>query len=301
MHVSLLGTGLLGCAVAERLLTAGYSLNVWNRSPHKSEVLAEKGALHRPTAAEALQASRFILLFLADYAAIDAALFNTNTTPFLSGRVIVNMATISPDESKSLASRLHHFGAEYAECPVLGSLPEAGNGTLLLMFGGTQAQFARLLPLLNALGEEPRHIGTVGQAAALKLALNQLIASETAAFAMSLALIQAHDVAVDDFMHILRGSALYAPTFDKKLDRMLQGDFTHPNFPLHHLIKDTRLFIASAAAQGMNVSVLQALLTRLQQVADDGHGDEDYSALQLGFSAPRHDSPSDESVIGSPS
>jgi len=283
MHITLLGTGLLGAAVSERLLAQGHTLSVWNRNPAKTTPLHEQGAQCAATPAAALQASDITLLFLADRAAIESALLNASTRDALRGRLIVNMGTISPADSLTLAQAFAAAGANYAECPVLGSQPEARSGTLILMFGGTEAQFSSLLPLLRDLGGEPRHIGVVGQAAALKLAMNQLIASETAAFAMSLALVQAHGVAVDDFMQLLRGSALYAPTFDKKLERMLSGDFSNPNFPLNHLIKDVRLFIDSAKVQHINTQALVALEATLFQVAQSGHGLDDYSALQRGF------------------
>ncbi|OYY73392.1 MAG: hypothetical protein B7Y40_09215 [Gammaproteobacteria bacterium 28-57-27] len=246
MNISILGSGLLGSAAVERLLAQGHALTVWNRDASKSAALVERGAVQAHSAAEALAASRISLLFLTDHAAIEALLLNAETRPALAGRLVINMGTISPADSLALASALREQGADYAECPVLGSLPEARSGTLILMFGGTSAQFDELAPLLRSLGSEPRHIGSVGQAAALKLAMNQLIASETAAFAMSLALVQAHGVAVEDFMQVLRGSALYAPTFDKKLDRML-------------------------------------LAANLQHIAKEGHGQEDYCVLQLGF------------------
>ena len=283
MNISLLGTGLLGSAVAQRLLAKGHSLTVWNRHTHKSAALAQHGAKIADAPAAALNASEIILLFLSDRAAIEQVLLTESTRSELAGRLIVNMGTISPNDSFALAAALHAADAEYAECPVLGSLPEARNGTLILMFGGTATQFDACLPLLRDLGSEPKHIGVVGQAAALKLAMNQLIASQTAAFAMSLALVQAHDVALDDFMQLLRNSALYAPTFDKKLDRMLSGDFSRPNFPLDHLIKDVRLFIESAEGKEINTRPLAALESVLTHVAQSGHGTEDYSVLQQGF------------------
>ena len=289
MKLALLGTGLLGSAVAERLITQGRSLTVWNRDASRSAALAEQGANQAQTPAEALAACPLTLLFLSDRAAIESVLFSDTTCPTLDGRLIVNMGTISPADSQALASALHDAGAEYAECPVLGSLPEARAGTLILMFGGTVEQFAQLAPVLHDLGKEPRHIGKVGQAAALKLALNQLIAAETAAFAASLALVQAHGVVIDDFMQLLRGSALYAPTFDKKLDRMLGGDFSRPNFPLDHLIKDLRLFIDSAQASSMDSRFLQTLALTLAEVSAAGHGKEDYSVLQLGFKTAQND------------
>lgn len=283
MKLTLLGTGLLGSAVSERLLTQNHALTVWNRDASKSAALVTQGAIAAQTPADALAASPVTLLFLSDLAAIEQVLLTESTRPALAGRLIVNMGTISPNDSFALAAALHAAGAEYAECPVLGSLPEARNGTLISMFGGTPTQFNTLSPVLRDIGTEPRHIGTIGQAAALKLALNQLIASQTAAFSMSLALVQTHGVAVDDFMQLLRGSALYAPTFDKKLDRMLSGDFSRPNFPLDHLIKDVRLFIESAKEKGINTRPLATLESVLTQLAQSGHGTEDYSVLQQGF------------------
>ena len=283
MHITLLGTGLLGAAVTQRLLTQGHCVTVWNRSHDKSAALQAFGAHVVESAAEAIAASEVTLLFLAERAAIEAVLFAPNNRSALAGRLIVQMGTISPSDSLLLAEKLAAHGADYAECPVLGSLPEAKSGSLILMFGGTEAQFTRLNPLLASLGSAPRHIGAIGQAAALKLAMNQLIAAETAAFAASLALVQAHGVQVDDFMQLLRGSALYAPTFDKKLERMLSGNFSLPNFPLDHLIKDVQLFIQAAHERGIDTRNLQSLNTNLRETAAAGHGQEDYSVLQCGF------------------
>lgn len=283
MKIGLLGTGLLGSAVVERLLAQGFPLTVWNRTPDKTAPLAALGALPAATAAEAIAASDVTLLFLADRTACEGVLLAPATRSALSGKIVVQMGTLGPEDSRQLAQALITAGAEYAECPVLGSLPEARAGTLILMYGGEEGLFRRLEPLLRALGPKPRRIGGIGQAAALKLALNQLIAAETAAFAMSLALVQASGVAVEDFMHILRGSALYAPTYDKKLERMLQHDYARPNFPLDHLLKDVRLFIRAAEGAGIDASPLAALEAVLGEVAARGHGGEDYSVLAEGF------------------
>lgn len=283
MKISLLGTGLLGSAVVERLLAQGLDVTVWNRDATKAAPLADKGARIAATAAEALAASDVTLLYLADRAAIEAVLLDETTHPALAGRTVLQMGTIGPADSQALDQLLSAAGARYAECPVLGSLPEARSGTLILMYGGDEQLFGQLKPMLLDLGPEPKRIGAVGQAAALKLAMNQLIASETAAFAMSLALVKANGVAIDDFMQLLRGSALYAPTFDKKLDRMLSGNFSGPNFPLDHLIKDVRLFIRAAEGAGVDASPLAALETVLGEVSSKGHGGEDYSVLARGF------------------
>ena len=102
------------------------------------------------------------------------------------------------------------------EAPVLGSIPEATTGKLIVMIGGTREQFDHWRSLLSKLGSNVLHVGPVGHAAVLKLAMNQLIASLTTAFATRLAFIQLHDLRVEQFMDVVRGSALYAPTFGQK-------------------------------------------------------------------------------------
>jgi 3-hydroxyisobutyrate dehydrogenase len=122
-------------------------------------------------------------------------------------------------------------------------------------------------------------MGAVGSAAAAKLALNQLIASLTSAFALSLGFVQRQGVEVEQFMQILRQSALYAPTFDKKLQQMLDGNYANPNFPTKHLLKDTDLFLTEAQSVGLNVSSLEGVRKVLEMAQQLGLSDADYSSL----------------------
>jgi 3-hydroxyisobutyrate dehydrogenase-like beta-hydroxyacid dehydrogenase len=109
--------------------------------------------------------------------------------------------------------------------------------------------------------------------------MNQLIAGLTSAFSASLGLVRAEGIETDLFMALLRESALYAPTFDKKLGKMLAHDYARPNFPLKHLLKDTRLFEAAAGASGSDTRVQAAMASLFEQGVEAGFGDEDYSAL----------------------
>ena len=188
------------------------------------------------------------------------------------------MGTISPTESKTIQPDILKAGGNYLEAPVLGSIPEAKAGTLQIMVGSTETQFHQWFDLLKFLGE-PKYIGEVGSAAALKLALNQLIASLTTAFALSLNFVQQQGVDLELFMEILRKSALYAPTFDKKLQRMLEENYENPNFPTKHLLKDTNLFLQEAVKMGLNASSLEGVKAILEATQKLGKSDDDYSAL----------------------
>jgi 3-hydroxyisobutyrate dehydrogenase len=191
----------------------------------------------------------------------------------------VQMSTIAPEESRELQARITAAGAQYLEVPVLGSIPEAKAGTLILMVGATPEQFAEIHPMLLHLGPEPMLIGPVGVAMALKLAMNQLIASLTQAFALSLGYCDRQGVPTEALMAILRASALYAPTFDKKLDRMVTRNYDNPNFPAKHLAKDVALFEGSAQPLGLDISGLQGISKILEKTLAIGLGEGDYSAL----------------------
>jgi 3-hydroxyisobutyrate dehydrogenase len=279
MEVSVLGTGLLGGEIAIRLKDQGFVVSAWNRTAQKAAPLATVGVQLLETAAGAIADAELVLLLLADANAIEATLFAADPTPALAGRTIVQMGTIAPVESQALSERVAAAGGAYLEAPVLGSLPEARAGKLLVMAGGDAELYRRCLPVLKALSQEPRHIGGVGQAAALKLAMNQLIAGLTASFALSLGLVRKAGLDVEQFMGMLRGSALYAPTFDKKLDKYLQHDYASANFPLKHLLKDVRLMQSVMGGAGIDTGLLEAVAAAAERGIAAGYGDMDYSAL----------------------
>jgi 3-hydroxyisobutyrate dehydrogenase-like beta-hydroxyacid dehydrogenase len=283
--VSLLGTGLLGTPIALRLASTGLAVTVWNRTASKAEPLREAGLEVAETAVGALLASPVAILMLADAPAIREVLIAAEALAALAGRTVVQMGTIGPDESRAIAAEVIAAGGEWVEAPVLGSIPQADSGTLQVMVGGTAAQLERLGPLLARLGTDVRHVGNVGSAAALKLVLNQLIGSLTAAFATSLACVRAEGLDTETFMEILRPSALYAPTFDKKLGRMLDAEYANPTFPLRLLRKDIALFIRSARAAGVTPRVAQAVLAIADTAMEKGFADGDYAALAEGLVA----------------
>lgn len=279
MRVALLGTGILGRAVAERVRSSGHLVTVYNRTPAHAEPLRARGVTVAASPAEALRASDCALLCLADAGAIRSVLLAAEARPALRDRTIIQMGTIGPDESRDLAMAVHAEGGDYLEAPVLGSAPEAKTGTLLIMVGARKDQMQRWEPLLRALSREPLLIGAVGQAAALKLAMNQLIAAETAAFSLSLALVQRSQVSLDAFMSVLKQSALYAPTFEKKLPRMREHRYDDPNFSTRHLLKDVDLVRTTAHRHGLRAETLEGVRTLLERAIRDGYGDMDYSAL----------------------
>ena len=278
MDISLLGCGLLGTAIGERLLARGYRLHVWNRRPERTQTLVAAGAQLASSPAEAVAAGDLVITVLSD-GPITAEVLLNQAGIALPGRLVLQVATIAPAESRDLAIALQQRGANYLETPVLGSRPEALAGCLQVMVGGERADLERARPVLTALGGEPHHLGPVGSALHTKLALNQLIASLTHSFSLALHVVQQAGVEVDAFMAILRDSALYAPTFDKKLAKELADDYSNPNFPTAHLRKDLQLFVDAAAALQLETLGLEGLTKLLQRATPAGLDALDYSSL----------------------
>ena len=287
--IGLMGTGLMGAPMAERLLLNGVAVMVYNRTPEKLAPLQQAGAEIAASVPDLLQQCEAVILMLSDADAIRSTLLADAAKPLLTERTIIQMGTIAPSQSRSLAVDISAAGGSYLEAPVLGSISEVKAGKLLVMVGATPTQFQQWLPTFQYFGTEPLLIGPVGTAAALKLALNQLISALTAGFALSLSFVQQQGVAVETFMQILRQSALYAPTFDKKLQRMVEQNYANPNFPTKHLLKDTRLFLNEAEAAGLQVDSLSGVRQILEIACQLGLADQDYSALFAAIRPPEEE------------
>jgi 3-hydroxyisobutyrate dehydrogenase len=195
------------------------------------------------------------------------------------GKTIIQMGTIAPLESIEVQKAIFERGGEYFECPVLGSRNEVKDGQLILMVGSSPQKFAEWKDFLKLLGPQPKHVGEVGKAAALKLALNQLIASYASAYAFSLAFLQKEEIRVEDFLEIIRPSSLYTPMLDKKLPKWLNRDYSNPNFSLKHLLKDVDLILREAHHLKLSTQVVKAIRLQLASALSQGLGESDYSAV----------------------
>lgn len=275
-RIALIGTGLLGEAIGQRLLQKGIELKVWNRSLDRCQSLIQAGATPIEELRDSTKGCDAVITVLRDG---PTTMDVVSQLGDLQGCCLIPMGTMGIQDSKTLASLANQQQGLYLEAPVLGSRPQALAGTLLVMAGGAPEVFAQQNALLKQLSEQPMLVGPVGSGAATKLALNQLIASLTHAFSISLRLIQHAGVPVETFMTILRSSALYAPTFDKKLDRMLQEHYNNPNFSTALLRKDLVLFLEETTTAGLNHTGLDGLATLLKQAEGTNLDDMDYCGL----------------------
>lgn len=277
MNIGIAGMGLMGKALALKYEKSGLELNVYNRTSKKAEKVSSDKIKICKSPNELVDKSETILLMLSDFNAISDFLSNISIS--LINKVIVQMGTIAPGESELLNERILFLKGEYFEAPVLGSIKQIEENELITLFGGSEEQFNNYRKLFEYYSKTVAYIGKIGNAAAVKLALNQLIASQTAVFAMSLGYLRNKNIDTEIFMQILRDSALYAPTFDKKLQNYLERDFNNPNFPLKHLLKDVRLMKEEFNGKKINTDILKSVISIIDEGIRNKLGEKDYSAI----------------------
>jgi 3-hydroxyisobutyrate dehydrogenase len=275
MKIGFIGTGLMGNPMAAKLIEAGNDVTVYNRTIEKTVNLEQKGAKVNKSPAEVISSTDIIFLMLSNGKAVSEILSSAKK---YSGKLVIQMSTISPDENIKLAGKIRKAGGDYIEAPVLGSILQVKEGKLFVMVGGDKQIFELNLNLLKIFGE-PFYIGEVGKASALKLAFNQLIGSLITAFSLSLGIVLKENIPVELFMNILKQSYLFARTFEMKLDNMLTNNFDSTNFPTKHLLKDINYVVKEAKKLEIDTTAVEGVRKILSKTMEMGLSEKDYSSL----------------------
>ncbi len=276
-NVGFIGTGLLGYPMAEKLIEAGFEVNIFNRTVSKATPLREIGGKVLDSPSEVITNSDVIITVLTNFEATKEMLFSKDCN--FEDKTVIQMGTLGTEENIFLEKELELRDGVFLEAPVLGSIPQIKSKTLLTLVGSKPELFDRWKFLPEVFGKDVIYFGEVGKASAAKLAYNQLIASLTAAFSMSLGYVISQGVNTEIFMNLLRKSALYSPTFDKKLPKMLARNFDNPNFPLKHLLKDVEIIASDFEKSNIDTKILHSIADLLQEGIEKGLGELDYSAI----------------------
>jgi 3-hydroxyisobutyrate dehydrogenase-like beta-hydroxyacid dehydrogenase len=271
--VCVLGLGLMGRPAARRLLSAGLQVRGWNRSPLPQHLKAGVPLcrdLHEASGSDIL------LFLLSDSAATDEVL--SHLEPYLvAGRLVLDMGSSDPSHSKAHARRLAGKGIGWVDAPVSGGPEGAASGTLAIMAGGTEADVARAMPVLGALGRVVR-VGGAGAGHTVK-AINQIIVGLTIE-AVAEALTLAEKCGVDPAVvqEALRGGFADSKILQVHGTRMINRTYT-PGGRVRTHLKDARLGLALAAATGTRLPHLESVAARFEMLVAQGDGDLDHSAL----------------------
>ena len=208
-----LGLGTMGMPMSRRHIDAGYPVTVYNRSKEKEAALKSAGASIATTPAHLIRQTDIVFLMVSDDQAVrdcfngEKGLLAANAT----GKLIVNMSTVSPGISRELAAACKQQGNEYLDAPVSGSVKQAQEGQLVVMVGGSPEAYEKIYPLLQPLGKLVLHLGEAGAGNTIKLAINLLLSFHTQGLAEATLFANQHGIRTEDFMNVMNNGAMGNP------------------------------------------------------------------------------------------
>jgi 3-hydroxyisobutyrate dehydrogenase len=285
-RVAVLGTGIMGAAMARRLLAASVRTTVWDRSPSATAPLREAGAQVASTPDDAVKNAAIVITMLPTADVVNDVVFDGKVTDaFRHGAVWAQMGTIGPDATIELAGRLSSLRPDVmlVDAPVSGSKGPAESGQLLVLASGPTEAQAILEPAFSAIGRKTVWLGEAGEGSRMKLVVNAYMSALIEGVAEALELADRLGVDSSKLAEAIEGGPLDAPIADAKLHKMERGDFA-PEFPLEWALKDVDLALATAGEAGL--PMLAALSHQWRAVVAAGHGREDVSAARLGLGEP---------------
>jgi len=255
--IAFIGLGLMGGRMAGKVLKAGHTLRVYNRTAAKTEAVRRLGASAAASPREAATQADAVITIVSDPPAL-AAVLDGPDGAFAGCRVgtlVIDMSTVDPGTSQAMASRAQSLGLRYLEAPVTGGLGAAEQGTLTIMAGGSPEDFAAARPLLETMGRKILHLGPMGHGAVMKLATN-LVAS-TIFTAMAEGLVFATKAGLDPAL-VAEVLAERSPLIAGAAPRVLAGQF-EARFPLKLAHKDVHLALNTARNLGVPLFALGAV------------------------------------------
>ena len=209
MKIGVCGTGRMGSAIAQRLMSVGHEVGVWNRNSAKTKSLTDAGAKLFASPAELVEGCEVTIAMLLNDAATEAVYGGPNgiLKSRLAGKLVIDMSTVRPDTMKSNGTSVLQQGAAFVECPVGGSTGPAKEGKLLGLVGGAKADVVRAMPVLEQLCRRIEHVGELGAGATMKLAVNLPLLVYWQALGEALTICKPLNLPADRLIDILSDTA----------------------------------------------------------------------------------------------
>jgi 3-hydroxyisobutyrate dehydrogenase len=289
MNIGIAGTGRMGAAIGQRLLSLEHTVRVWNRTRERTAVLEKAGAIVCTTPAEVAASSEAIITILTDaaaiertYAAADGLLAATT-----QGKTFIEMSTVRPETERALAARIRAQGGAMIECPVGGTVGPALEGKLLGIVGGAPEDVQRMRPLLDALCRRWEHLGPIGAGASGKLAINLPLMVFWQSFGEALALLQHLGVNAERLVDLFAdssGGPNVLKARGKALAEEMTGAYTGPvTFDIDSMRKDLHAMIDEGNSLGYDMPMTSQALARFDDLARAGLGGMDSVVVPVRF------------------
>ncbi len=280
-EVAVLGTGIMGSAMARNLVKAGLRTTVWDRSPSATASLSAAGARVVTSPQDAVRDARLVITMLPTAAVVESVIFGGRVAEAFAERTVwAQMGTLGVAATTDIVGRLGKLRPDvmFVDAPVSGSKAPAEAGQLLILASGPREAEAIVSPAFSSIGRKTVWLGEAGQGSRMKLVVNAYMSTLIEGVAEALEL--ARQLGIDDaaLAEVIEGGPLDAPRADAKLHKRARGDLA-PEFPLEWALKDVDLAVAAAGDD--TLPMLTALSRQWRAAVDAGHGREDVSAARL--------------------
>jgi 3-hydroxyisobutyrate dehydrogenase len=274
MTVALLGTGIMGAAMARTLVAQGIDLRGWNRTRARAE--AVDGLKVADTPAEAVDGADVIITMLNDGEAVRQAM--EQAAPELrKGQIWAQMSTAGLAALDGFGEIAERHGLVFVDAPVQGSRQPAEQGQLIVLASGPDTAREALRPVFDAVGKQTLWLGPAGAGSRLKLVTNTWALTLISGVGEALGLARALDVDPQAFRDVVGAGPMNSPLLQQKAAAIIDGDFS-PTFTVTNAEKDTRLICEAAASAGVRTDVVEAARERFRRAALAGHSEEDMAA-----------------------
>ena len=278
--ISYLGLGTMGGGMASNLLKAGYNLTVWNRSADKCKPFARKGARVAESPADAVRDADLVIYMLSNDQAVEEVVFGGNgiLSGIKEGQIAMDMSTVPPATSLREEQAYSKRGVEFLDAPVFGSKNESANAELWIMAAGKRDIFEKIKPVLQHLGQTVHYFGKNGNATAMKLVGNLIVALELEALSEGLVLARKAGLDLNTVMEVVKVADFRSPLLVSNGHNILKRDFS-TSFALKLMLKDAGLIDKFAASLQSPIPGLRVIENHLKSAAALGFEKENASAV----------------------
>jgi 3-hydroxyisobutyrate dehydrogenase-like beta-hydroxyacid dehydrogenase len=280
MRCALIGIGLLGSAVADRLQAAGFLVRGYDIDPVKLGAFAAAGGMACESAADAAEGCAWTVTCLMSGEIVRRAVLGDRGAAegMAPGAVLLDMTTCAPWESMALAQELASRGLTMLDATISGSSAQVRAGEGVMLVGGSDEALAKAAPILGAVGGSCVHVGPSGSGATAKLVTNLVLGLNRLALAEGLALGERAGMDAERVLEVLRAGAAYSRVMDAKGEKMAQREYsTQARLSQHR--KDVGLILELAQRVGAAAPASGLHLELLTRGVDDGLGDLDNAAI----------------------
>ena len=287
--VAVIGVGVMGSAIATRLIDTGARVAVFDLDAAKTRAFAERGARVATSPADATRGAHFVILSLNAARIAEAAVFGANGVASAAGAetLVIDMSSIDPESTRALAARFHaEAGGRWLDCPLSGGAPGALAGRLTVMAGGDEADFERARAVMDRLTANYTLMGPSGAGQATKLINQVLCAIQFQAVAEAIALAERAGVAAERIPAALAGGRADSRILQEFGAKMARRDYS-PTGRLDNMVKDLDGVQALARATATPLPVTAVVAELHRWFVAGGYGAEDNAALMRQFDGPR--------------